>query len=258
MNIDKNKISLDEDYLKEDPNQIFEIVKRINSIFIDDYDVPVHELPSPNDTRMMYYKQCINIQHLFRVQYDLPNDKQSGKLLFQIYLARLFSHYIINAYKKKIALDNEKKLVKSEEAKKKKKKSKKEKKKQTNQLEIEIERKSISIENKNSSVSISPTLSYFSNQSFEDEDYFSDLSEQDNWITVGSPKSNNKNLNHQYIGYNDELSFGSEEYSPEKKNNSSKCTSPIGYELKKNLSLNFFDTTTPFTFTSSLHSILNV
>jgi hypothetical protein len=121
LNIDKNKISICEEFLKEDKTQIIDIVKKISGIFIDDYNVPVQELPSPNDTRVMFYKKCVNIQHLFRCQSEFPNEKKSGKLLFQIYLARLFSHNIISAYKSKIALDNQRNLIKSEESKKKKK-----------------------------------------------------------------------------------------------------------------------------------------
>jgi hypothetical protein len=143
LNIDKNKISICEEFLKEDKTQIIDIVKKISSIFIDDYNVPVQELPSPNDTRVMFYKKCVNIQHLFRCQSEFPNEKKSGKLLFQIYLARLFSHNIISAYKSKIALDNQRNLIKSEESKKKKKKVKKEKEVE---LKVETPRKSSSLE----------------------------------------------------------------------------------------------------------------
>eukprot|EP01080_Neovahlkampfia_damariscottae_P006716 gene6716-10881_t len=208
LNIDHNRISLDEDYLQQDSHQILEVVKRINTIFIDDYDVAVHDLPSPNDTRMMYYKKCINIQHLFKIHYDLPTDRQSGKLLFQIYLARLFSHYIVNAYKKNIAAENEKKLIKTEETKKKKKKTKKRK---NVKLEIEINEKESKITSIDTSLPtspMSPTTSFFSNQSFESNSD-DDFSDEHDWNMV-SPKNKKS----------DDLFYGSEEYSPQKKHSS--------------------------------------
>lgn len=127
--VEKNKVAVKKENLKEKSQQFFEILKKCSELFPDDNNLSPSELPSPNNTHMFLKNKLINIRNLFKnitKREKEENKSKSGRLLFQVYLARLFSHFVFSAYKEKISLDLQNKLIlecKKEKKKKKKKKS---------------------------------------------------------------------------------------------------------------------------------------
>lgn len=146
--VEKNKVSVKKEYLQEKGNQFFEILKKCLDIFPDDNCLSPSELPSPNNTHLLIKNKLINIRNLFRdiIKKEKEGSKSnSGRLLFQVYLARLFSHFVFSGFKEKVSFDLQIKLI--SECQKEKKKKKNSKKKMIQNIEEEDIQKDFEISN---------------------------------------------------------------------------------------------------------------